>query len=72
MRAGECLRDERARLRCKNGTLKSVSIDSNARWEEGRFLRSRCITRDVSAVRAAEEVRALLRRGSWTRPTMRS
>jgi len=60
LRAGECLRDERASLRCKDGTVKSVSIDSNARWEDGRFQRSRCFTRDLSALRAAEEARGLL------------
>ena len=46
--AGETLRDHPARLCCKDGSIKDVRITSNVRREDGRFVHTRCITRDVS------------------------
>ena len=47
-------------MRCKDGSLKSVLIDSSVLWDEGRFVHTQCFTRDVTDRRRAEEARALL------------
>ncbi|MEO8495019.1 MAG: PAS domain S-box protein, partial [Planctomycetota bacterium] len=48
------LRDYEARLRCKDGTIKHVLIDSNVLWEDGEFIHTRCFTRDLSQRRLAQ------------------
>lgn len=59
----ETLRDYPARLRCKDGTIRDVLINSNVLWEEGKFAHTRCFTRDVTAmVRAQEERERLVER----------
>lgn len=45
---GDTLRDYPARLRCKDGSIRHVLIQSNARWDEGKFIYTRCFTRDVT------------------------
>jgi len=57
---GESLRNEPAVLRTSDGKNKRVLIDSNALWENGQFLRSRCFTRDVGDEYVVAEARALL------------
>jgi PAS domain S-box-containing protein len=57
---GETLRDHPARLRCKDGSIRQVLIDSSVLWEAGRFVHSRCFTRDVTELRKLEEERAVL------------
>lgn len=57
---GETLRNHEARLRCKDGSIKHVLIDSNALWENGRFVHARCIMHDVTERRRAEHERAEL------------
>jgi PAS domain S-box-containing protein len=52
---GEALYDYPARLRCKDGTVKDVIIHSNALWKDGRFIHTRCFTRDVTERRRIEE-----------------
>ncbi|MBB5623526.1 PAS domain S-box-containing protein [Pedobacter cryoconitis] len=37
-----------ARLRCKNGDIKNVLINSSVLWKEGKFVHTRCFTRDVT------------------------
>jgi PAS domain S-box-containing protein len=54
LRRGESVRDQPARLRCKDGSIRHVRITSNARMEGGRLLYSRCFTRDVTARRHLE------------------
>ena len=54
LRNGETLRAYPARLRCKNGSLRSVLIDSSGLFEDGQFVHTRCVTRDVSRETAAE------------------
>ena len=44
-----------ARVRCKDGSLRHVIIDSNGFWENGRFVHSRCFTRDITGRKLAEE-----------------
>jgi PAS domain S-box-containing protein len=47
----ETVHDYEARLRCKDGAIKHVLIDANVRWEDGRFIHTRCVTRDITAHR---------------------
>ena len=58
--SGETLRDHEARMRCRDGSLKHVLIDSSARFEGGRFVHSRCFTRDNSDRKRMEETQARL------------
>jgi PAS domain S-box-containing protein len=65
---GEDFVDFPARLRRKDGSLRHVLINSSVRREEGRFVHTRCFTRDVTpevqakaALQESEErLRALL------------
>jgi PAS domain S-box-containing protein len=58
--AGEAVADCEARMRCKDGSLKHVLISCNALWREGRFIHSRCFTRDITERKLAEETRLRL------------
>ena len=60
LRRGERLSEYPAEIRCKDGTLKSVLIDSSVLWDEGRFLHTQCFTRDITERKIAEASRALL------------
>jgi len=51
---GEALYDFPARLRCKDGSIKQVLVHSTGYFEAGRFVYSRCFTRDVTAIKEAE------------------
>ena len=51
---GRQLRDYEARLRCKDGSIRYVLLDSNAYSKDGQFIHSRCFTRDVTERRRAE------------------
>lgn len=44
----ETLQDFPARLKCKNGSVKYVTINSNALFKNGKFIHSRCFTKDVT------------------------
>lgn len=57
LRAGEQLRDYPARMRAKDGSVKHVMIDSSVLWENGRFIHTRCFTRDVTDRKVAAEHR---------------
>jgi PAS domain S-box-containing protein len=57
---GENIYNQPAVLRCKNGNLKHVLIHSNAYFEGGQFLYSRCFTRDMTEIRQADRDRAML------------
>jgi PAS domain S-box-containing protein len=57
---GERVRDYEARMRCKDGSIRHVRIDSSVLWEDGRFIHTRCCTRDVTERKRAEEVRLRL------------
>lgn len=52
---GETLHDYPARLRCKDGSIRDVLINSSGAFQEGRFLHTRCFTRDVTERKQAEE-----------------
>jgi PAS domain S-box-containing protein len=51
----ETLHDYEARLRCKDGSVRHVLINSNVMWEEDRFVHTRCFTRDITERKQAEE-----------------
>jgi PAS domain S-box-containing protein len=65
MQAGEKLVDYPARLRCHDGSIRHVLIDSSAMFREGQFVHTRCFTRDVTrqveSQRAAENANRLFR-----------
>lgn len=48
LQAGEVLNDYSARLRCKDGSIKHVRINSSVFREQGRFVHTRCFTRDIT------------------------
>ncbi|MEX0717668.1 MAG: PAS domain S-box protein [Planctomycetaceae bacterium] len=52
---GEVIQNREARLRRKDGSLCDVLIDTSGFWEDGRFVHSRCFTRDVSERKRAEQ-----------------
>jgi PAS domain S-box-containing protein len=51
----ETLHDYEARLRCKDGSVRYVLINSNVMWDEDRFVHTRCFTRDITERKRAEE-----------------
>ena len=58
--AGEVLHEYPAKLRCKDGSIKQVLIDSSVYWQDGAFVHTRCFTRDVTAQYGAEVANARL------------
>jgi PAS domain S-box-containing protein len=52
---GEALREYSAQLRCKDGSIRDVLINSNVLFEGGQFIHTRCFTRDVTEEKLAEE-----------------
>ena len=58
LHAGEELRDFETRIRCRDGSMKHVSINSNALWEDGKLLKVRAFTRDITDRKQVEEARS--------------
>jgi PAS domain S-box-containing protein len=54
LKAGENLVEYPARLLCKDGSIKHVLIDSSVLWADGRFIHTRCFTRDITEHKRAE------------------
>jgi PAS domain S-box-containing protein len=52
---GQTLRAYPSRLKCKDGSFKDVLIDSNVYWENGKFIHTRCFTRDVTDLKHIKE-----------------
>jgi PAS domain S-box-containing protein len=52
---GEILRECPARLRCKDGSIRDVLINSNVLFVNDQFIHARCFTTDITERRAAEE-----------------
>jgi PAS domain S-box-containing protein len=54
-----------ADLRCKDGSIRHVLIDSNSFWSNGKFIRTRCFTRDITekqiALRERQNIEEALR-----------
>jgi len=55
---GREVRDYEARMVGKDGAIRYVLIDSSVLWEDGRFVHTRCFTRDITERRLAEAGRA--------------
>ena len=51
----ETLHDYEARLRCKDGSVRHVLINSNVMWKEDKFVHTRCFTRDITERKRAKE-----------------
>ena len=58
--AGKEVRGYEARMRCKDGSIKYVLIDSSVLWEDGHFIHTRCFTRDITDQKREEEIRLRL------------
>ncbi len=54
LQAGEVLENYEARMRCKDGSIRYVSISSSVYREAGKFIHTRCFTRDISERRRTE------------------
>lgn len=52
---GEEVRAHQAQLRCKDGSVRTVLIDSSPLLDQGRFVRTHCFTRDVTEQRRSEQ-----------------
>lgn len=60
LKRNENLRDYEARLRCKDGSMRHVSISSNVYWENDRFVHTRCFTRDITEEKRTAELQERL------------
>jgi PAS domain S-box-containing protein len=60
MSRGEVLHNYQAQLRCKDGSVRDVSIASSVLWDNGRFVHTRCFTRDVTELKRADQAAHLL------------
>jgi|ERR1051326_3253147 PAS domain S-box-containing protein len=56
----ETLKNYETRLRCKDGTIRTVLINSNVMWEDGKFIHAFCFTRDITDRRRAEVAESYL------------
>ena len=65
LQAGEELHEYPARLKCKDGSIRDVLIDSSVMFREGEFVHTRCFTRDVTESKRSEA--ALRRRSAASR-----
>jgi PAS domain S-box-containing protein len=54
LQADEVLENCEARMRCKDGSIKYVSVSSSTYREAGEFIHTRCFTRDVSERKRTE------------------
>lgn len=56
---GEVLQDYEARLRCKDGSIRNVRINSSVYRENGTFIHTRCFTYDITDRKLTEKRLAL-------------
>src|SRR5689334_11927175 len=54
---GDTLRDHPARLRHRDGSVRHVLINSSVLFEDGKFVHTRCFTRDITALKQEQEAR---------------
>ena len=57
---GETLLDYPARLQHRNGSIRHVLVNSSVLFEDGKFVHTRCFTRDVTALREEQQKGLLL------------
>jgi PAS domain S-box-containing protein len=70
LKRNEILKSYPAQLRAKDGSIRAVLINSNVLWENGKFIHTRCFTRDVTNQIEAEQDRQQAE--SVLRETLRS
>jgi PAS domain S-box-containing protein len=63
---GEILHNYEAQLRCKTGAIKDVLITASVFWEDGKFIHTRCFTRDNTERKQAEDALTYLANASTT------
>ncbi len=56
----ETVHNGEVRVRRKDGTVRHVLVNSNVLWENGKFVHTRCLTRDITARKKAHEALAFL------------
>ncbi|MEO8609405.1 MAG: PAS domain S-box protein [Chloroflexota bacterium] len=56
----ELLQSYEARLRCKDGSIKYVLINSSVYRKDGQFIHTRCFTHDISERKVIEEIQSRL------------
>jgi PAS domain S-box-containing protein len=54
---GDTLRDQPARLRHRDGSIRHVLINSSVLFEDGKFVHTRCFTRDITDLKQEQETR---------------
>ena len=59
LRRGETLHDYEARMRAKDGAIRHVLINSSVMWENGKFIHTRGLTRDISSRKRSERRTAM-------------
>jgi PAS domain S-box-containing protein len=59
LRRGETLHDYEARMRAKDGAIRHVLINSSVMWENGEFIHTRGLTRDISSRKRSERRTAM-------------
>ena len=52
----QAVHEYEARLRCKDGSIKHVLINSSVYREKGKFIHTRCFTRDITERKEVEDV----------------
>jgi PAS domain S-box-containing protein len=57
---GEVLHNYEAQLRCKDGSVRDVLIASSVLWDKGRFVHTRCFTRDITEIKKGDHAGRLL------------
>ena len=58
---GETIREYEAPMRCRDGSVRHILVNSNVKWDDGKFATTRCFSRDITAIRkSAAEREALL------------
>ena len=57
LKRGETLRDHPARLRHRDGSIRHVLINSSVLFEDGKFVHTRCFTRDITDLKQEQETR---------------
>lgn len=55
LRSGQTIADCEARLRTKDGAIKHVLVNSNVLFRDGTFVHTRCLSRDITARKEAED-----------------
>ena len=60
LKRNEVLRECEAQLRCKDGSTRDVLINSNVLFRDGKFVHTRCFTRDITEMKRAMAEREVL------------